>query len=123
MQKLLSHEGVQQIFKKGIWLPQNSPHYPHYQETEFCRLGYPFLNYQIIYFTHASLLFTERAFVLLFSEFFKLCETKNINLVEYFVIDKHLFEQIFRKFEPDIFLYEFLNSGDPLYLDHFQATF
>ena len=33
------------------------------------------------------------------------------------LIDKHFFEQIFRKVEPEIFLYEFLNSGDPLYLD------
>ena len=28
--------------------------------------------------------------------------------------NKHLFEQIFRKVEPESFLYEFLNSGDPL---------
>ena len=58
--------------------------------------------------------FTERAFVLLFSEVFKLCEAENINFVEYFVIDKHFFEQIFRKVEPKIFLYEFLNSGEQL---------
>ena len=31
------------------------------------------------------------------------------------MIDKHLYEQIFRKVEPESFLYEFLNSGDPLY--------
>ena len=30
-------------------------------------------------------------------EVFKLCEAENINFVEYFVIDKHLYEQIFRK--------------------------
>ena len=50
-----------------------------------------------------------------FSEAFKLCEAENINFVEYFVIDKHFFEQIFRKVEPESFLYEFLNSGDRLY--------
>ena len=37
------------------------------------------------------------------------------NFVEYFVIDQHFFEQIFRKVEPENFLYEFLNSGDPPY--------
>ena len=52
--------------------------------------------------------------ILCFSEIFKLCEEENINFVEYFVIDKHLYEQIFRKVEPESFLYEFLNSGDPL---------
>ena len=31
------------------------------------------------------------------------------------MIDKHFFEQIFQKVEPESFLYEFLNSGDPLY--------
>ena len=50
-----------------------------------------------------------------FSEVFKLCEAENINFVEYFVIDKHFFEQIFQKVEPESFLYEFLDSGDPLY--------
>ena len=30
-------------------------------------------------------------------------------------MDKHFFEQIFRNVEPESFLYEFLNSGDPLY--------
>ena len=29
---------------------------PHYLETEFCRSGYPFLNYQIIYFTCHSVI-------------------------------------------------------------------
>ena len=43
-------------------------------------------------------------------------EVFNINFVEYFVIDKHLYEQIFRKVEPESLLYEFLNSGDPLYV-------
>ena len=33
------------------------------------------------------------------------------------MIDKHVFEQIFRKVGPESFLCEFLNSGDPLYLD------
>ena len=50
-----------------------------------------------------------------FSEVFKLCEEENINFIEYFVIDKHFFEQIFQKVEPESFLYEFLNSGDPPY--------
>ena len=50
------------------------------------------------------------------SEVFKLCKVENINFVEYFVTEKHFFEQIFRKIEPAGFLYEFLNSGDPLYL-------
>ena len=50
-----------------------------------------------------------------FSGVFKLCEAENINFVEYFVIDQHFFEQIFQKVEPESFLYEFLNSGDPLY--------
>ena len=31
------------------------------------------------------------------------------------MIDKHFFEQIFRKVEPECFLYEFFNSEDPLY--------
>ena len=44
---------------------------------------------------------------------FLLCEAENINFVEYFVIDKHFFQQIFKKVEPESFLYEFLNSGDP----------
>ena len=51
-----------------------------------------------------------------FSEVFKLCEAKNIDFVEYFVTSKHFFEQIFGKVEPESFLYEFLNSGDPLYI-------
>ena len=54
-----------------------------------------------------SLSFTETACIY---------KAENINFVEYFVIDKHFFEQIFRKVEPESFLYEFLNSGDPLYL-------
>ena len=48
-----------------------------------------------------------------FSEVFKLWEAEHINFVEYFVIDKHFLEQIFRKVEPESFLYEFLNSRDP----------
>ena len=48
---------------------------------------------------------------------FKLCEAENINFVEYFVIDKHFFEQIFRKVEPESFLCEFLNSENPLYFE------
>ena len=31
------------------------------------------------------------------------------------MIDKHFFEQIFQNVEPESLLYEFLNSGDPLY--------
>ena len=31
------------------------------------------------------------------------------------MLDKLFFEQIFRKVEPESFLYEFVNSGDPLY--------
>ena len=50
-----------------------------------------------------------------FSEVFKLCQAENINFVAYFVIGKHFFEQIFRKVEPESFLYEFLDSRDPLY--------
>ena len=52
--------------------------------------------------------------ILCFLEVFKLREAENINFGEYFVIDKHLYEQIFRKVEPESFLYKFLNSGDPL---------
>ena len=33
------------------------------------------------------------------------------------MIDKHFFEQTFCKVEPESFLYEFLNSGDPLYTE------
>ena len=61
-----------------------------------------------------SLSFTETS-ILCFLEVFKLCEAENINFVEYFVIDKYLYEPIFRKVEPESFLYEFLNSRDPLY--------
>ena len=50
-----------------------------------------------------------------FSEVFKFCEVENINFVEYFVIDKHFFEQISERLSFESFLYEFLNSGDPLY--------
>ena len=32
------------------------------------------------------------------------------------MIEKHSYEQIHLKVEPKSFLYEFLNSGDPLYL-------
>ena len=49
-----------------------------------------------------------------FSEVVKLCEAENINFVEYFVIEKYLFGQIFQKVEPESFLYEFLYRGDPL---------
>ena len=31
------------------------------------------------------------------------------------MVDNQIFEQTFRKVEPESFLYEFLNSGDPLY--------
>ena len=55
-----------------------------------------------------SLSFTETAF----SEVFKLCEAENINFVEYFVLDKHLYEQIFRKVEPESFLYEWIHCTD-----------
>ena len=58
-----------------------------------------------------------------FSEVFKLCEAENIDFVEYFVTDKHFFEQIFRKVEPESFLYEFLNNGDPLHPPHSCNTF
>ena len=60
-------------------------------------------------------LLKEPLFCFAFSEVFKLCEAKNINFVEYFMTDKHFFEQMFRKVEPESFLYKFLNSGDPLY--------
>ena len=62
-----------------------------------------------------SLSFTETVYIMLFLEVFKLCEAENINFVQYFVIEKHLYEQIFRKAEPESFLYKFLNRGDPLY--------
>ena len=44
-----------------------------------------------------------------------LCETENLNFAVYFTIDKHSYEQVHLKVEPKSFLYEFLNSGDPLY--------
>ena len=40
------------------------------------------------------------------------------------MIDKHSYEQVQLKVEPKSFLYEFLNSGDPLYklkVGKFQA--
>ena len=37
------------------------------------------------------------------------------------MIDKHFFEQIFRKAEAEGFLYDFLDSGDPLYCNHVIA--
>ena len=49
-----------------------------------------------------------------FSDVFKLCETENLNFAVYFTIDKHSYEQVHLKLEPKSFLYEFLNSGDPL---------
>ena len=52
---------------------------------------------------------------------FQAFEAENMHFVEYFVIDKHFFKQIFRQVEPESFLYEFLSSGDPLYL--FLTTF
>ena len=53
--------------------------------------------------------------VLCFSEVFKLCETENLNFAVYFTIDKHSYEQVYLEVEPKSFLYEFLNSRDPLY--------
>ena len=50
-----------------------------------------------------------------FSEVFKLCETETLNFAVYFMIDRHSYEQVHLKVEPKSFLYEFLNSGDPLY--------
>ena len=54
--------------------------------------------------------------VLCFPEVFKLCETENLNFAVYFMIDKHSYEQVHLKAEPKSFLYELINSGDPLYL-------
>ena len=82
---------------------------PHYLEAEYCHLGYPFLNYQIMYFTYSYLSFTERAFVLLFQRFSSFVKHEIFNFLEYFVIEKHFLEQIFLKVEPESFLYEFLN--------------
>ena len=48
--------------------------------------------------------------------FIELCETENLNFAAYFMIDKHTYEQVHLKVEPKGFLYEFLNSGDPLYM-------
>ena len=56
--------------------------------------------------------------VFCFSEVFKLCETENLNFAVYFTIDKHSYEQVHLKVEPKSFLYEFLNSGDPLYHEY-----
>ena len=53
--------------------------------------------------------------VLWFSEVFNLCETENLNFAVYFTINKHSYEQVYLKVEVKSFLYEFLNSGDPLY--------
>ena len=47
--------------------------------------------------------------------FIKFCEAENIKFVEYFVIDKWLFEQILQNVELESFLYEFLNNRKPLY--------
>ena len=52
--------------------------------------------------------------VLSFFRRLQVFEAENINFVEYFVIDNHFFEQIFRKVEPESLLYQFLNSRDPL---------
>ena len=52
--------------------------------------------------------------VFCFLEVFKLCE--NLQFDVYFTIDKHSYEQDHLKVEPKSFLYEFLNSGDPLYV-------
>ena len=66
------------------------------------------------YISHMHLCHLLKEPLFCFLEAFKLCEAENINFVEYFVTDKHFFEQIFRKVEPESFFYEFLNSGDPL---------
>ena len=52
---------------------------------------------------------------LYFLEVFTLCETENLNSAVYFMTDRHSYEQVHLKVEPKSFLYEFLNSGDPLY--------
>ena len=52
---------------------------------------------------------------------FKLCETENLNFAVYFTIDKYSYEQVLLKVEPKSFLYEFLNSGDPLYVSEFHG--
>ena len=80
-------------------------------DSGFCRLGYPFLNYQILYFTYASLSFTEKSICVAFSDVFKLCEAEKINFVEYFVIDKHFFEQICQKFSLKVSYMSFLIAG------------
>ena len=38
------------------------------------------------------------------------------------MIDKHSYKQVNLKVEPKSFLYEFLNSGDPLYLNLFPSN-
>ena len=62
-----------------------------------------------------SLSFTETPCIMLFSEVFKLFKTETLNFAVYFMIDRHSYEQVHLKVEPKSFLYEFLNSGDPLY--------
>ena len=62
-----------------------------------------------------SLSFTDTACIMLFQRFSSF-ETKNLYFAVYFMIDKHSYEQVHLKVEPKSFLYEFVNSGDPLYL-------
>ena len=60
----------------------------------------------------------KRAFVLLFQRFSSFVKRKILILLN-ILIDKHFFEQNFRKVESESFLYEFLNNGDPLYQGNF----
>ena len=58
-----------------------------------------------------SLSFTETPCIMLLQ---KLCKTETLNFAVYFMIDRHSYEQVHLNVEPKSFLYEFLNSGDPL---------
>ena len=44
-------------------------------------------------------------------------ETENLNFAVYCMIDKHLYEQVHLKVEPENFLYKFLKSRNPLYVN------
>ena len=59
--------------------------------------------------------FTETPGIMLFQRFSSFVKLKLFNFAVYFMIDRHSYEQVYLKVESKSLLYEFLNSGDPLY--------